>query len=73
MSQPLVIDGHSTTVTITHHALQRTTQNDDGSTTIQIDSNPGFPFRKLVVKDDDGKVLFTAPDGPNNMWHAAIE
>ena len=64
MSQPITIEGDATAVTIKH----------DSSQTITIASQPGFPFLSLVVKDDDGMVLFRAPDGPKNrMWHVEIK
>jgi hypothetical protein len=65
MSQPITIDGGQTAVTIKHHSSQ----------IITIDSDSGSPFKSLVVKNDDGKVLFTAPEqGPGNiMWHVEIK
>ena len=64
MSQPITIDGNAAAVTIKH----------DASKTITIASQPGAPFLGLVVKDDDGLVLFRAPNGPKNkMWHVEIQ
>ena len=66
MSQPITIDGAQHAVTIRH----------GGSTIRTIDADAGSPFLRLVVKNDVGVVLFTAPPvgGPDNeMWHVVIE
>lgn len=65
MSQPITIDGEQNTVTIKH-----------GPSLIRkVTSDAGSPFKQLIVKNDAGEVLFTAPPvGPNNkMWHVVIE
>ena len=76
MSEPITVEGDSKAVTITHHdSSPKIKHPTTGSTSIEIHSDPGSPFHSLVVKDDKGQVLFTAPDtGPGNMmWHVEIK
>jgi len=65
MSQPITIDGEQNTVTI----------KQGGSVIRKVAADVGSPFKQLFVKNDAGKVLFTAPPvGPDTiMWHVVIE
>ncbi len=62
-SDPITINGDANSVKIEH--------NGSSQTIIQ-----SGPFVSLVVKDDAGNVLFTAPalaGTPNKMWHVEIK